>query len=286
MQHILVTNFNENLLKSIRGKALVIRTSDLFSFRNIAHVVNEHNKLHCIQAIVKGNLTEIPVSEDWRDIPINLYVPSFGDIRTFIEKSGLWRNLSVRIFLSSSNPENFTHLQMIASLGIDCGIWFDKGTTDWQSASDLLHYAIYGKVPHGSIEPFVYLVDHYHPTEYTDFSSVYFNNPTRYLHMDSHENLALTAEKLVAGDFIGTLDELDIITEKPGYQSALIAWQDIFMANEACSSCPAWRVCLGKFSATLDENPGCADFLNDVMEAAEFVQSKSGERRVKQLCQL
>lgn len=286
MEHIIVTAFKEELFREIHSKAFVIRTSDLFSFRNIAHVVNEHNKLHCIQAVVKGNLTDIPVSEDWMDIPVHLFVPSFGSIRSFIEKSGLWRMLSVRIFLSSKDPANFSHLQLISSLGVDCGIWFDEGPTDWQAANDLMHYSIYGKVPHGSIEPFVYIIDHYHPTQNTDFSAVYFNHPDRYIHMDKDGNLALTQGKLLAGEYVGTIQELENIRGKPAFADYLNNWQDIFLANEACSSCPAWRICQGKFSATVETNPGCSEFLSDAMEASEFVQSKAGERRIKQLCQL
>lgn len=286
MDHILVINHNENLISRLRSKALVVKTSDLFAFRDIAHTVNEFNKLHSIQAVVKGKLSDLPVTEDWGGIPVSLFIREFGDIRSFIRKSGLWRNLSVRVFLSSAIPENFTYLQMMASLGVDCGIWFEDGNTDWQAAADLLHYAIYGKTPHASIEPFVYLVDNYKAGDQTDFSAVYFNDPIRYLHLDDNGNVALSSGDLARGEFACTLDNLQEIRETTAYQDRMIAWQEVFLNSEICSSCPAWRVCLGKFAKTAADQPGCRDLFNDMMEAAEFVQSNAGERRVKELCRL
>lgn len=286
MEHILVIDYPGTLIEKFRSKALVVRTSDLSLLPEIAHKVGEHNKLHCIQVILKGKLTDIPVNESWNSIPISFFVPEFGDIGTFIRKAGLWRQLSARVFLSSANPANFGHLQLIASLGVDCGIWFDQGHIDWQAANDLLHYAIYGKVPHGTIEPFVYLVDHYQPTRTTDFSAVYFNDPGRYCYVDPEGRLAMTAGKLARKEFIGTLQDLGNIEQLAGYQDVTNAIQEAFLNQGQCTRCPSWRICLGKFEKMVEANPGCTEFFQDVMEAAEFVQQNANDHRRKELCRL
>lgn len=288
--HILVCPFDEKLIRRFRRKALVVRTTDFKLIPHINRVVNEHNKLHCIWVVDKRRLvTSVPFAEEWKNIPIHLYLSGLGSFRSIVSKLPLLRQLCTRIFLSAEKEKNFTDLMILASLGIDCGIFLgNEGneTIDWEAMDDLMHYAIYTRTRHAAIEPFHYVASNYNPKKPTDFGSVYFDNPRRYLHVDKEENIALTHKNLLRKSFIDKgIGSIDTITDNQKYIESQTRWQDFFLKTGTCASCPSWRVCLGKFSSTYEQNPGCKDFFSDLMDASDFYRDLK-KKEEKELCRL
>ena len=242
--------------------------------------------MHCLVIDHAGSLASVPFHEKWRGIPLALFVSEIGAFKEVMGKLPLLRDLNIRIFLSTDNKENCTGLHILASLGIDCGVSFGEKEIDWEAMNDLMTYSIYGKVNHASIEPFQFIARNYNPARLTDLSSVYFDNPYTYIHIDKNENIALTANDLKEGKFIlKGIENVHKIFEDEKYQEALNAWQKFLLKENGCAYCQAWRICIGKFSESADKNPGCRQFFTDLMEAADHfisVQQKNKRKEVWQ----
>ncbi len=285
-EHILVCPFDENLIRRINRTALVVRTEDSKRIPDIERVANEHNKLHCAWVAENDKLlATLPVAEEWKNIPVHIFLAGLGSFRDVVDKVPLLRQLSARIFLQAENKENVTGLMILSSLGIDCGIFWDDRDIDWDSFNDIMHYSIYTRAKHASIEPFHFVASNYNPKKTTDFGSVYFDNPRRYLHIDGEENIALTRRDLLNKRFVAQgLDSLDSIHENPAYINYINRWQEFFLNTGPCASCPSWRICLGKFSSTHERNPGCRELFTELLDASDFYRESKGKE--KELCQL
>ena len=104
--HILVCPFDQNLIARLNRKALVVRTTNFKLIPHINRVVNQHNKLHCIRIVDNRRvLTSVPFSEEWKNIPFHIYLSGIGSFREMLGKLPLLRQLSVRVFLSSSKKK-------------------------------------------------------------------------------------------------------------------------------------------------------------------------------------
>lgn len=286
-EHILAFHFDEDLINRLHNKRVVVITSDFDKVHHICKSVNDRqNSLHCLAIQHKGSLASIPFHESWRNIPMAIFANEMGPFKEMMGKLPLLRELSTRIFLNTANVTNFTNLHILASLGIDCGVSFDENNVDWEAMNDLMTYAVYSKVNHASVEPFQYIAQSYDPSRFTEFSSVYFDNPQTYLYIDKDENIALNSKDLKQGKFIAKgLDALPGIHENEKFTESLHAWQAFFLKEDGCAYCQAWRVCLGKFSETYDKNPGCRQFFADLMEAADHFRASQHQNKRKELWQ-
>ena len=285
---VLVCPFDEGLLSRLHNKRVAVVTSDFEQIHPIGKILNDHqNNLQCIIIQHKGSIASVPFHESWRGIPIALFATEMGPFKEMMGRIHLIRDLNIRIFLSSDNNANFTSLHILASLGIDCGIYFgDKEKIDWEAMNDLMTYSVYGKVNHASIEPFNFITNHYNPEQLTDFSSVYFDNPQAYLHVDKDENIALTSDDLKNGKYISTgIESLNRIFENEKFEEAIHSWQQFFLKNDGCAYCQAWRVCMGKFSETFEKNQGCRQFFVDMMDGADHFLSLQHKNKRKELWQ-
>lgn len=275
MDHFLVCPFNEKLLAKLRQKAIVIHTNDLNIIRYIDKEVNKSNKLHAIKIQTEKPLSAVAFSEDWKNIPLAIYSPEFGIYKDFLHQLHLIRKLNVRIFLSSHHDFNFIALRILSSLNISCGLYFDEGPQNWDAINDLMHYAIYSTTKHAPIEPFDYLAFHYEPSEYTDYSFVYFDNPTKYLHINDKEQIALTEKDLLSNNFIDEgICSLDNISENKKYLDFTNIRYDIMLRMNECAFCPAFRICLAKFADLDNKNETCKIFFSDFMDAADYSFSR------------
>ncbi|MBF0465763.1 MAG: hypothetical protein HQK88_09965 [Nitrospirae bacterium] len=241
--------FDKALIDRFRNETLVIRYDAFSEIIAVANAVNENNRLHCIMINYPKKLDSLTIYEEYADIPIALYTPGIGEISDFIKKIKMFRKLNIRVFLPESDSETFSGLRILSSLGIACGIVFDRKNPDWESVNDLMHYAVYGMVSRGQIEPFGYLLLNYERGKYIDYGAVYFNDPERYFHISSFGILSLFHERLLSRE-------------------------DFFLKPEGCAYCQGWRICLGKFPDSSNQKYGCQKLFVDVLEAAEYYYKK------------
>lgn len=270
IEQILVTPYNEELLEKLKQKTLVVKTDDQDKIQLIHRGVSKHNKLHAIQLNSPIALSSITFKKEWKNIPLCVYSSEFGGFKNLIPKLDILNKLNIRIFLSSDLKENFTGIRILSSLGIACGLFFGDRPIDWESLNDLMHHAIYSQTNHAPIEPFSYVASNYDTSEYIDYSFVYFNNATRYLHLNEQEQIALCNEDLINRDFISTgVESIESIIHKQEYEYHINSRYDVMLSMNECAFCPAFRICLGKFSEEDDKQNGCQVFFSDFLDAAE-----------------
>lgn len=272
---VLVVPFNVNLLSHIDRRKVLVRTTSPAAIDDIKNITSKHNHLVCIHLESPGALTDLPLSESWIGIPIVTHVLKLGDIARIVEKLPTLRNLSIKVFFSSQMPNSFRETRILSSLMVASGIVLDHKNLDWASLNDLMHYAIYGRVKHAPIEPFYYIISHYSPTGLTDFRTIYLENPSHFLHCNENGQIALSQANLSKNEFITTLKDLDSFLANESLLK-LTGWEHKFFShqNTECTSCPAWRVCLGTFESSHRNNHECKEFFSDLMDAAEYVQEK------------
>jgi len=286
-KHFLVSEFDEKLFNRLKDHRIAVVTHGFDQVHHICESFNDNgNTLHCLVVHYKGSVVSVPFHENLKNVPMAIFASEMGPFKEMMARLHILREMNVRIFLSSDNRANFTNLHILASLGVDCGISFGENTIDWDAMNDLMTYAIYAKVKHASIEPFMYAAKVYSPERLTDFGSVYFENPQSYLHIDKDENIALTSKDLKAGKFIAKgVEALENIQDIKEYQDAEFAWQEFFLKDNHCAYCQAWRICKGKFTDTFEKNPGCRQFFTDMMDAADYYQEAQKKTKKKEIWQ-
>jgi hypothetical protein len=280
----LVCPFDENLLSSFSNQTVVIDTVDPGALKKIHDVVrSSENRLETVRLFWEKPLSDFVPKEDWREIPVVLYAPRFGKFRPFIGNKAGFRKLSFRFFLSADDPETPVSLKILASLGFSCGLFFGAKAPDWDLLNDLMHYVYYSRVYHYSpIEPFNHIEKRYDPTRRTTIDEVYFDDPARYLHIDKEGNLALTAKLLKDGVFTGKgVETIPSVIESAEYRRHNTAWQEHMLKRDACSFCPSFRICSGRFAASMTQSPGCREFFQDVLDGVEHVRKTGGRRGVQ-----
>lgn len=237
-------------------------------------VAESGNNLMCVVLDSGVAIEEVHLSEELNDIPIILMATSMGRFRGIAKKIQLFRKLNLRIFLSNKD-ENLTALRIISSLGIPCSITMENTAVDWGSLADLMTYAILEQMPHAPIEPFSYIAEHYKPNDYTQWNSLYFEDPNQFLHLDPTGQIALSHKDLLSGKFVGHIDKFDDAFINAQIEEGERAITELFISNHSCSRCPGFRVCLGKFMHSDTELNGCADFFAELMHVVELRRAQS-----------
>lgn len=272
IKHSLVIPFEPKLISSLQNYEVVVKTSNgdkIVDAYRWAH--RPGLKLRNIWFTPGIPVSFVELQENWKSIPIALFTEQLGDLKIFLQKKRIFTTLNIRIFLSNSIKRNYTDLQILSSLGIHCGIYFDGKSTDWDSMNDLMHYSVYGKAGHAPVEPFHYIVSNYTTGKITNFDAMYFDDPEIFLHLDEEMNIALSSSDLAMNKFIGKgRDDLENIHENPTFLKKKQDWQQHFLQPNDCASCRSWRVCGGKFADCLELNPGCENFFTEMMNASDY----------------
>jgi hypothetical protein len=270
----LVADYEKNLFGKFHDKSLVVRVQGLNNVDDVFFTVKQENSLLCMAVFENQPLSAVKLNEIHRSLPIALYVTEFGSFKKVISFIRLLREFNITVFLPGEDPNTYSALRILSSLGVFSGFYFTDPhrPKPWEEINDLMHYAVYTKTNHAPIEPFEYVVSRYNPREAVCFTTPFFDNARRFLHMDSEENIAVTRERLMEKNFIARgMETLDTVTDTETYQIYLRQWQKGFLDNNRCAYCEAWRVCQGAFFSECESQPGCRQFFTDLMEAVTFV---------------
>ncbi len=278
--HIIVCPADPDLLTRLQGRAVVVSVPSLDALDPaLTHATRAEVLLHCVRVQSLHPLGYVTFKEGWKDVPIALTVPSLGRVRDVVRLMPLMRRMNIRIALPLDGSDNLTALRILASWGVACIAAPGSGHVDWNRFSDLATYALLGLAPSGPIEPFAYLAQHYTPLQRIDFRGVWFDDPTRFVHMDRDGRFACSAAELESGRLVGmTPDELDGLDGSDVYRDRLESWRLAFLEKDGCASCPGWRICLGAFAATSRAEPGCRAAMADLMDVIERRQASTRDR--------
>lgn len=282
-QPVLVVPFDEGLLSKLKDQTLVVRLNQIEGLKEKRDIACKQNRLYCFKVNYNGPLTALRFEQDAREYPVSLYVKSLGVRRDFLAMVKMLRGLNQKIFLTTDRKDNFLDAQLASSLGISVGMFRGEKKVDWEKMNDLMTSFVYGKAKHAPVEPFNFVLTHYNPREITSYSTVYFDNPQKYLHMDKDGNIAFTHAEMVKGEFFATIDELDKIFENKKFEDRMNAWQESFISGDETANWAGWRLAEGNVTEEDKKDESCKQFFEDLLEAAEFFvkQQESKPRKVE-----
>lgn len=277
---IFICSDNPKIISKLKNEKVIINIDNYEKILDVLEIT-KNNFLVCIKIETNQSLSSIPIQEKFKPVPIALQVKGLGEFKEIIIKHELLRDSNLKIFFPSDNNENLVSLQILSSLGIYTGLVFNnKDKTDWGKVSDLMNSYIYSHLllNHAPIEPFIFLVDNYHPEKYLFFNTPYFENIKKYLFIDDDFNIAFSQKDLNQEKFITSgYTELQKITESPVYKKEINNWHKHFLENTICSSCAAWRICQGCFYESCSKNDDCKQFFLELIEAVDFYYSRNAK---------
>jgi len=264
-----------SLLEQLRGRKIAIRVESIEAIRAALVLHQQHaTHLQCLIVMSRVPVADLNFPQEHWGLPLAIFAPKLGRFRTLIQKFQMRKHLNARIYLPLDCEENFSGLRILSSLGVASAAVFRNGHNDWERVSDLMTYALMGRVQRAPIGPFNYLAERYSPNSRNDFSALYFNDPTRYVHIDEDGRIALSSQELADRQFLSThVTDLDSLQENTEYRERLESWRRFFLQPQECAFCEAWRICLGKFSECHQENGGCSGFFKDFLKTVELYQS-------------
>ena len=281
--HILVCDFDEDLISRLQNQNFVVRVESLDLIPHAIRVVQEKNHLHTFWLHTDVPLSDLPSHdlENTGAVPYYIEVRGLGNFQESIGKIRLLRSLNVMILIPEDAPGSYRDCKILSSLFVPCGIKFGSQNPAWDSLADLMSYFVYSKVPHAPIEPFHFVISNYDPQKRIDFNFIYFEDPSKFLHLDARGWIALSRKDLEREEFISTdLSQLDQIEDLPAFGQRLESWREFFLKPDGCAYCPGWRICLGKFEEGADKESGCKRFFSEWMDATEYYQVQKARSEV------
>jgi len=276
----LVCPHERALIDRLQGRTVCVRVGAARDIAAAAAEVRQRNTLACV-ICESVPIEDIDVEDDWQGVPIALMAPSVGRFRNIAKKVDALRKLNLRVYLSCE-ADNLAGARILASLGIAVCIMFDAAP-DWDAMADLMTYALLGPVPHAPIDPFRTIADGYRPAARSDdWGRVFFDDPSRYLHLDAEGRIALSRREMLAGDFVaGDLSKLDSLLVKHAIEQRAAAWRELFADDHFCARCKAWRICRARLCDGKAEPDGCDAFFDEMADVIERRRNKTGSRADK-----
>jgi len=275
-----VTPNDRALLGSFTGHVVAVRVADPAHIVDaVANVQEAGNELFCVIVQVDRPLSEIEFRDEQLGVPLAIMAPSMGSFRVLAKKVDALRRSTLRVYLPCNNPDNLSALRILSSLGIQGCAEFITSANDWEALTDLMTYAVLGRSPHASIEPFSFIAESYDPHSSVRWGSIEFDDPARYLHVDETGRIALSRDELRRGIFVAnSIAEI----ESPALTAAIAeranAWRRYFVDNHACASCAGWKVCLGRFAEDLPEDGGCTRLFAELIDVAGAFKASAPQR--------
>lgn len=268
---------DETLLRSFEGRTVAVRVNDAAHIDDAAAKVRASgNELHCV--ILDSDLPLSRIGFPGRPIttPVAIMAPALGAFRELAKHIDVLRSSNIRVYLPGNTAENLSGLRILSSLGIPGFVRLNKPPIDWEALSDLMTYALLGRVPHAPIEPFAFIAANYEPHSNLSWGSLEFDDPEQVLHLDENGQVALTADHLRRGIFVAQqIGEIGLPSVSAAIRKWSNAWRAYFVENHPCAACRAWKVCLGRFSHDRPDDRACAMFFTELMEIARARRSAS-----------
>jgi len=200
---------------------------------------------------INKNITKIDFQEEWRELNLVIYAEGLGKVRDLIGLLPVIKRLNLKFFLNGAKKESYEAVQILSSLGVYSGIVINE-KADWEKLTDLMYYALCGRVPHAPIEPFQYVYDMYQRNILVDYGVLY------------SVNLCALCDSVLKNQHKDTKN-----TEKHREN-----WQRFFYEPTACAACAGWRICLGKYES-LKNKSGCQQFTTEWLNLIEIQKFKN-----------
>jgi len=199
-----------------------------------------------VKLVMKQEITTISFKEEWQDSSVVIYPSGLGKVRDLLPLLPIIKRLNIKFFLDSALEYSYEAVQILSSLGVYSGIVINE-RANWERLTDLMYYALCGKVAHAPIEPFQYVYDMYKPNVLVDYGVVFENcEICETNNTESAENHRESQSK---------------------------AWQRFFYEPTACAACAGWRICMGKY-ADMKDKTNCQNFTIELLNLIESIKYK------------
>jgi hypothetical protein len=207
--------------------------------------------------IINQNITDISFKEEWQNRNLVIYAGGLGKVRDLIGLLPEIKKLNLKFFLDGAKEESYEAVQILSSLGVYSGIVINENA-DWEKLTDLMLYALCGRVAHAPIEPFQYVFDMYERNRLVDYGVVY--------ETEKGEGRKEKAEGKYPSVIPNAVRNLNV----NGMQNG---WQRFFYEPTPCAACAGWRICTGKYE-NLKDKTGCQNFTNEWLNMIENLRFK------------
>lgn len=248
----IIFDYHLALIEKISGFHIVPIFHDVASLMQNYLSCQQHNHVDVfVLDMPLSSLSQIDFNEMWEEInsPLVLIVYNIGDLDFVFHRLELLKRLEMRIFLSSAFKDNFYGLKILSSLGVDCGLYIQKGKPiNDELLIDLASYYYMSPVPHAKIEPFDYIATRITDEKNLSFNHVYFRDDNCYIFID--EELKLYSSE--TDKYICLLSEYD---EEKEYERSVLQKMNMYYSHfldlDKCSKCNAFRICSGVMDGML-----------------------------------
>ncbi len=241
------------------------------------------HRLHAVWVRTGAPLSALRLDPRWSRTPVALEAPALGGFAEALPRIREWRGMDLTLFLPSAPGENLTSLRLLSSLGVECALLLSPPGVDWEAVSDLMTWALLGRVERAPLHPFTSMAERYRPDQVNDLGRYRLDDPAAFLHLDAEGRVALTREELEQGRFAApSLAEAERgpLEELPAWHERQARRDTEFLAPPGgCASCPGFRLCGASFRRWRGEERGCAAFFSEWMECLEQKQSSTPPRR-------
>ena len=260
-----------HLFEELNGSVLFGYYPSYSNFLEVSENLNGRNNVlrrHIIDFSGQA-LSLLPLQKTETQSPIYLYAESIGDLFWVFDHLDLLRS-DYHIVLPSDHPNSYTSLKLLSSLGINCGIELAGSHIDWAKLEQLAGYVVNADIPRGKLEPFSFILENYDPKEYLNFNIPLLSAPLQYIYVDEEMNAYPSLQAMKNGQKIGSGKEwiLDYPNSQT-YRDLKFEWKDFFTTFNPCSTCPAFRICLGNFAHGETDLTKCKATFTQILEWVE-----------------
>lgn len=284
MNRIVIYDYSPELTSKLKGIEVIPRVHSLVDVTIAWEDARQSNKVFCVWLDAPYmSLSDMDFASIQDGVSLVVYAYNLGDTFNVISQIDAIRRLNIRVFLSSTNEENFGSLKLLSSLGVDCGLQLDAKSIDDDVFLDLASYSLLGQVPHASIEPFDYIWRNIRQERGLDFNTTNFYNPQKYIYINENLDYSFSNEGLKEEVFIGNLEIDKVVAFE---QEVLVKQNDYyrhFIELDQCSKCSSFKICNRKCQSLFRN---CNDVMAILYEYAEIRDKNEHQFEHKNLCQL
>lgn len=255
----------------LRGECIMVKVDCFEAIDYISHLVSSPTKIEgFIWEDRNASLESVNINPQWSKIPVILRIGRIGRFAEVSNKLSLIKHLGIKVLFYANSPVIYRDIQILASLGISTGLFFEEEMPMSDEIKDLVAYAFYSPIKHGTIEPFHTMELLYCGENYVSPKDASYEDSSRYIHINEKLEMAKSARNLKEGHFIGKGQKV-IYDIYHGLEQPEREWQNFFIQSHPCSFCPAFRICSGYFSE-VDCDESHKDLMMNILEGIEHAK--------------
>jgi hypothetical protein len=231
-------------------------------------------KKNNVQGIVldysDGALSLIPFEEaPSQKYPMIIRVGAIGDFRAVTENLDFLKEHATFVF-PPDKPHYYRDAIILSSLGINSAVDLTMPGILWDELDAMVTWFNRRLEKNGALYPLSYLESQYNPREYLDMRTSLFQSPIHYLHADMEGNIYLTNKDLKENKPVGK--GVDFVHQYP--KSKLFSeiqnqWKSSFVSLNPCSTCMAFRICMGAFSSSEADLKRCKPIISKLFQSID-----------------